>query len=85
MLMQYLGLGVGHVHSSVRAKPCLVKTNELHDPFEGADEFDDVEPNVDAPDDEHSDSDEQSVGEEDDDDGEDDDYLHVDDEPAARL
>lgn len=87
MLMRYLGLGVGHVHSSLRAKPYLVKTNEVHDPFEGAEEFDDIESNEVGPTEEQSDSDEESVDAEDEEDGENEgeDYLHVDDEPSARL
>lgn len=39
MLMRYNGLGVGHIHETLRARPSLVKTNEVVNPFEGAEEF----------------------------------------------
>lgn len=92
--MRYIGLGVGHVDSSVRAPPSLVKTDEVVDLFGNTDEFEDNESsdanaNANA---ELNNLDEEvglESGEEDEyeyeGEGEDEDYLDIDNEPRARL
>lgn len=90
MLMRYLGLGVGHVDSSLRAHPCIVNADiAVVDPLEDTEDFEvdetvDENPNVN--DDVHN-SDEDilndSGGEDDIEDDED--FLDIDDSPHARL
>lgn len=93
MFMRYIGLGVGHVDTSVRAPPSLVKTDEVVDLFGNTDEFEDDEP-IDANTDANAelnnlDEVELESGEEDEyeyeGEVEDEDYLDIDNEPRARL
>lgn len=88
--MRYLGLGVGHVDSSLRAPPCIVNADHAGiNPLEDTEDFEideteDENPN--ANDDVHN-SDEDVLNDSggEDEIEEEEDFLDIDDSPHARL